>query len=132
MPLKTGITLTPRSPCGLIIQMGLQTNADAKILGRKVDNMLKIATKVERLNKKISELSCQITELRKICPHENLVGVYKSDSGNWCSSDNSYWVELDCKDCGNAWHEDQEGLGYDPDWNYSRTHEGFRFKKINS
>jgi len=41
------------------------------------------------------------------CKHENAIKVPKSDVGNWCPHDDSYWYECTCPDCGKYWIEDQ-------------------------
>lgn len=49
---------------------------------------------------KIKKLNLEIESLRDQCSHENITGRYKSNTGNWCPSDDSYWIEANCLDCG--------------------------------
>lgn len=49
----------------------------------------------------------KITQYQSECSHGNHVKIAKSDTGNWCPQDDSYWYEITCQDCGKYWHEDQ-------------------------
>lgn len=46
-----------------------------------------------------------IRDLKDSCPHNNVKRVHKSDTGNWCPSDDAYWDECSCSVCGNFWKE---------------------------
>ena len=50
---------------------------------------LKIAKLVEAKNRIIEE-----------CDHADVTRVYKSNTGNWCPQDDSYWTEFTCNTCG--------------------------------
>jgi hypothetical protein len=56
----------------------------------------------------IDEATKMLGHLKQECPHP--IGTYKydGDSGNWSSSDDSYWKTLICSDCGKIWTEDHE------------------------
>ena len=55
-----------------------------------------------------TELSQQITDLRKKCSHQNLTYKYGGSSGNWDKSDDCYWIDWNCEDCGHSWNTSQE------------------------
>jgi hypothetical protein len=46
-------------------------------------------------------------ELQSICQHPNVIKKYESDTGNWCRSDDSYWIRYHCPDCDKRWTVDQ-------------------------
>jgi hypothetical protein len=46
-------------------------------------------------------------ELQTICKHPSADKKYRGDSGNWDRSQDSYWIEFKCPDCGKRWIEDQ-------------------------
>ena len=48
---------------------------------------------------KKDKVVAQIKELQSQCMHENFTGYYECDTGNWCKSDDSYWINLICLDC---------------------------------
>jgi hypothetical protein len=41
------------------------------------------------------------------CKHPYASKVARSDTGNWDKSDDSYWYDCVCPDCGKKWQEDQ-------------------------
>lgn len=64
--------------------------------------------KLQKLINKREKINKQIEEYKKLCPHVNLKGVYRANTGNYDPSDDCYWVELSCPDCGSFWTEDQK------------------------
>jgi hypothetical protein len=48
----------------------------------------------------ISKAYQKIKDLQKSCPHKNVNAAYKSDTGNYDPSEDIYWVEVSCLDCG--------------------------------
>ncbi|MND53810.1 hypothetical protein D3C80_448580 [compost metagenome] len=54
------------------------------------------------LHTMIREGQLQLEALRKECPHADKVGRYGSNTGNWCESDNTYWIRVECNDCGST------------------------------
>ena len=57
----------------------------------------------------------KINDLQKVCPHEDVTAEYKANTGNWCEVDDSYWVSVECNDCGSYFTvdiEDKEGYHY--------------------
>lgn len=46
-------------------------------------------------------------DLQALCQHPSATKVNKGDTGNWDRSQDSYWRECKCPDCGKQWNEDQ-------------------------
>jgi hypothetical protein len=61
----------------------------------------------------MTDSGCYITESRYLvvkeadCKHPNATKLLKSDTGNLCKADDSYWMDCVCPDCGKHWYEDQ-------------------------
>ena len=87
-----------------------------------------INKKYLKLLQKATDVSKKIKELQHECPHEHLLGTYCSNTGNRCRSDDTYWVDFVCEDCGKVWSEDQEHLRYDTKRNAQVTKDGLTFK----
>lgn len=49
----------------------------------------------------------KMRELQLGCMHEDHSRVARSDTGNWCRSDDRYWYDCSCTLCGKTWTEDQ-------------------------
>ena len=72
---------------------------------------------VEKERNKIKKATAKIHELQSQCLCNTEPGsdwrnfyypdyvkvVHKSDTGNWCKSDDSYWIDCDCSICGRHW-----------------------------
>lgn len=69
----------------------------------------------------IEELYKEIKEVQAVCTHKGLVGKYGADTGNYCSQDDSYWVDFTCPECGKKWTETQKEV------RYQTSKEGFKF-----
>lgn len=63
--------------------------------------------RVAALDQLIAELTRQKYQLQSKCRHHHAVAEYKSDTGNWSKSDDRYWINFRCYDCGHVWSEDQ-------------------------
>jgi hypothetical protein len=59
---------------------------------------------LERQQAKVSEA---LALLRITCQHPTPTFQYKGSSGNYDPSDNSYWMEWHCPDCGKKWTTDK-------------------------
>lgn len=46
------------------------------------------------------KLTAEERKLQKACTHPAASLRYRSDTGNWCPEGDSYWLEIDCPDCG--------------------------------
>lgn len=64
--------------------------------------------KVERIEAMRLRLWKELEALREECPHDNKAGEYKSDTGNLCEYDDSYWIQGVCLDCGKRFHIDSK------------------------
>lgn len=84
-------------------------------------------TKVNKLRDKINKCVNEIKELQNSCKHPQLVGKYKSNTGNWCDVDNDYWVDFHCPDCDKVWYEDQSDISFQNKQYVSK--EGYTFMK---
>ena len=45
--------------------------------------------------------------LQDKCTHPDVTKEYKSNTGNYDPSADSYWINLHCPDCDKRWREDQ-------------------------
>ena len=81
------------------------------------------------LTKLLGRIYSRITKNQQDCPHEGLVGKYEANTGNWCASDDRYWVEFSCPDCGKRWTEDQDATRYILNVGYM-SKDGIVFTKI--
>lgn len=66
-----------------------------------------IRNRINLIDQEIRKLEEQKDDIRKKCRHTNAVAEYGSDTGNWCKSDDSYWINYHCYDCGDRWVKDQ-------------------------
>lgn len=74
--------------------------------------MNNIKKQMNAINKKIDNLYSKKQNLQLECHHENLQGRYGANTGNYSSSDDYYWVDFMCSDCGKRWTEDQQDQAY--------------------
>jgi hypothetical protein len=62
--------------------------------------------KIEVLQK---ELHAQIKLLQEHCDHQDdLTHEYQGSSDGWSRSDDDYWIDWHCNDCGKRWTTSQE------------------------
>jgi hypothetical protein len=66
-----------------------------------------ITVERERLEKVLNDTYVELRELQKGCKHKHVVKTARSDTGNWCPSDDSYWYTFECPECGKYWTEEQ-------------------------
>jgi len=64
---------------------------------------MKIKTRYERIQKNLTKSYDQLKLLQAECTHENKTMKYRGDTGNWDRSDDCYWIEHNCPDCGKHW-----------------------------
>jgi len=62
-----------------------------------------IARTYADLQSQLTRLYNAVTKLQTDCTHPNAVETPKSDTGNWCRGDDSYWYEYECPDCHKRW-----------------------------
>ena len=53
-----------------------------------------------RIMRERHKLAAEEHKLQSVCAHPAAIRRYRSDTGNWCESDDTYWMEIDCPDCG--------------------------------
>lgn len=59
-----------------------------------------IKDNVEFLLGRISEYHAKVKAQRELCPHEQVVGKYGANTGNWSDQDDCYWIDARCLECG--------------------------------
>lgn len=69
--------------------------------------MISTSTMRYRIEQKIKKYTDALKELQGNCAHFSAEKTAKSDTGNWCKQDDSYWYECFCPECGKRWVEDQ-------------------------
>ena len=82
------------------VQMGCQVALE-ETLDRSINK------RMMKLKKKISDLNDQVLKLQAECPHARVKETNRADTGNYSYSDDRYWIEFRCHDCGKWWSEDQ-------------------------
>lgn len=63
---------------------------------------------VSELKQHIKALQDEIRSIQEECSHDKVVYKYKSDTGNYDPSCDSYWIEIDCLCCNKHIHIDSE------------------------
>lgn len=66
---------------------------------------IKVARKRIKIERKISDLQTELKQLQEECGHPNLEKKYGSDTGNYDRSQDCYWTDYNCPDCGKRWCE---------------------------
>jgi hypothetical protein len=62
----------------------------------------------EEAQAKIMECTNDLLAIQGGCTHPNATKTAKSDTGNWDRSQDAYWNDCACPDCGKSWSEDQK------------------------
>lgn len=62
---------------------------------------------IEHIYAEIERLQNEVLRQQGLCSHRNLKRTPRSDTGNWCKSDDCYWYEFHCQDCDKFWTEEQ-------------------------
>ena len=78
-----------------------------------VSSVLNILQRRIQIEQEIAQAYMNLKSLQEECTHPSLIGVFKADTGNWCPSDDAYWVDFKCPDCGKHWTEDQSDTTLD-------------------
>lgn len=83
--------------------------------------MKTIKERIAKAQDRIIKWHQYIRDIQMGCVHPDLIGKYNSNTGNWCPQDDSYWLDLNCPDCGKRWSVDSNnpeyrlyGIGRDP------------------
>jgi hypothetical protein len=74
--------------------------------------MKTIEERVAKAHEKIAKWQKEIFDAQAECTHPGLTGEYGSNTGNWCSQDDCYWLDLRCPTCGKRWSVDSEEPEY--------------------
>jgi len=73
-----------------------------------IENLDKaIVRKRQAVERKMKKLCEDLSQLQESCPHKNADYVPRGSSGNYDPSNDSYWYDITCLDCGKRWVEDQ-------------------------
>jgi hypothetical protein len=66
---------------------------------------MKIETRVKQLLVKIENYQMELKEIQNnLCDHKEATFTYHSNTGNWCPSDNTYWIHVTCPTCRRIWN----------------------------
>lgn len=61
----------------------------------------------EDIQAQIASFYLEIDTLREKCTHPNAQKENKASTGNWDRSQDCYWRDCKCPDCGKLWREEQ-------------------------
>jgi hypothetical protein len=103
--------LTPVAHAGQIpVYLGadlkrLKKAAPPETPGQKLQR--EIREKRENIQRNMDMANANLLALREQCTHPNAKKENKSSTGNWDRSQDAYWKECVCPDCGKRWTEEQ-------------------------
>ena len=98
-------------------------------MSKIVSSVLNILQRRIQIEQQIAQAYTSLKALQEECAHPALVGIFRSDTGNWSRSDDVYWVEFKCPDCGKRWDENQSDTTLDRvRGNVSK--DGFPFRRM--
>jgi len=66
-----------------------------------------IKRKWSSIDRREEKLAHELAKLQALCKHPNVEKEYKSNTGNYDPSADSYWIEFRCPDCRKRWSIDQ-------------------------
>lgn len=66
-----------------------------------------IRKKWKSIDRREDKLAKELAKLQSLCGHPNVDKTYKSNTGNYDPSADSYWIEFVCQDCRKQWIEEQ-------------------------
>lgn len=72
---------------------------------------MKTKTKLKQIRTKQVKAELELEQLQAECEHPNRLVKYGANTGNWCASDDSYWIDIFCPDCEKMWTVDQDFIG---------------------
>jgi phosphoenolpyruvate carboxylase len=61
----------------------------------------------EHYQKQIRHAQQALITLAETCPHDRATKTARADTGNYSRSDDRYWWQHVCPDCGRAWETPQ-------------------------
>jgi hypothetical protein len=62
----------------------------------------------EQIEKHLKRWQAGLGGLQDMCPHFNATHKNGANTGNWDRSDDCYWTDHVCPDCGKHWTTDQD------------------------
>lgn len=71
-----------------------------------------INEKVLKQKAKITKANDKIRSLQEECEHIGVHVEYGANTGNWCTQDNSYWIDWKCPHCEKRWTTPQDRVAY--------------------
>lgn len=66
-----------------------------------------IMSKRQKIQRRIEKANADLKNLQNECPHENVIKNQRGSTGNYDPSDDCFWIEYSCPDCGKRWIEDK-------------------------
>lgn len=70
-------------------------------------NQASIRERYEWIQREQNDLVESLGRLQEACLHPNASVTHRADTGNYSKSDDCYWTEHLCPDCGKFWREDK-------------------------
>jgi hypothetical protein len=69
--------------------------------------MRELLPSVQNLFRDIESSRNKLINIQNRCKHpeQDCEYIYKSDTGNWCRADDSWWTNYKCYRCGKYWTE---------------------------
>lgn len=69
----------------------------------------KIRARVSTINSTVARLGLELRQIQEECNHQgDLQYTYDGDSGNYDKSQDVYWIDWKCNDCGKRWTTSQD------------------------
>jgi len=81
--------------------------AIAEITKELRDPQEEIRKKWESIDRQEEKLARELSKLQLVCSHPNAKKEYRSNTGNYDPSADSYWIDFQCPDCRKKWWEAQ-------------------------
>lgn len=66
-----------------------------------------IKRRYDTIEKNQKKWIASLIELQELCTHTNATHENKANTGNYSPSDDEYWTNHKCPDCGKSWTTDQ-------------------------
>lgn len=102
--LENGIDVSPNHPDAISMRV-IEMIWDRLDKERVTVTQNLIKQKMSELKEQQTAIDVAIRNLQETCTHPNSTKHFRADTGNWCKSDDRYWVDYECPDCGKKWEE---------------------------
>jgi hypothetical protein len=66
-----------------------------------------IKERYDQLIKRLNRVQNELLELKEECHHPNVIKKHGSNTGHLCRTDDEYWTDYKCPDCGKFWSTPQ-------------------------